>query len=131
MEKLGTQMIQGVNAEGTRITTTFPAGMYGNDRPFSMVAEHWVSTDLKITVLTKTSDPRFGENITRMENLNRTEPDPALFQIPADYEIVEGDWSVHNQNLESVAQACGFKFFSNKSRIRLYSSAQLVGSTKP
>ena len=28
-------------------------------------------------------------------------------------------------------QACGFKFFSNKFKIRLYSSAQLAGSTKP
>jgi hypothetical protein len=32
-ESLGTQMIEGLPAEGTRIRVTYPAGFFGNDRP--------------------------------------------------------------------------------------------------
>jgi len=36
-ESLGTQAINGVNAEGTRITHTVPAGQIGNDKPIQIV----------------------------------------------------------------------------------------------
>lgn len=86
-ESLGTQLIGGVLAEGTRRTVTLPTGSIGNDRPISTVTETWFSPELKITVASKTSDPRSGETIMRLENLSRTEPDPSLFQVPADYQI--------------------------------------------
>jgi len=44
---------------------------------------------LKMVVLSKNSDPRSGESTTRLTNISRAEPDPSLFQIPADYEVVE------------------------------------------
>ena len=88
-EPLGTQTIEGVLAEGTRITTTFPVGFVGNDRPITTVSETWISPDLRMSVLTKTSDPRFGENTTKLVNIVMGEPDPALFQVPAEYSIVD------------------------------------------
>lgn len=86
-ESLGTRVIEGVVAEGTRHTTTFPVGAFGNDRPITTVSESWFSPELKVTVLSKSSDPRSGETITRLQNINRNEPDPSLFQVPADYQI--------------------------------------------
>lgn len=82
-------MIDGIQVEGERMTVTTPAGAEGNDRPLTRVCEHWRSEELKITILSKCSDPRYGSSITRLENLDRSEPDPALFQVPPDYEIVE------------------------------------------
>src|SRR5260370_16207041 len=38
-ESLGTQPINGLNAEGTRITHTIPVGRIGNDRPIKIVFE--------------------------------------------------------------------------------------------
>ena len=71
------------------MTRTFPVGAAGNDRPIVSVSESWFSPDLKMTVLSKHSDPRTGEQITRMQNINRSEPDPALFRAPADYQLVD------------------------------------------
>src|SRR5262249_6303448 len=41
IESLGKQMVEGVEAEGTRSTITIPAGKEGNDQPFDIVSEHW------------------------------------------------------------------------------------------
>lgn len=88
-ESLGTQVIEGVYAEGKKTTTTFPVGMVGNDRPIASVTEYWYSPDLKLTVLSKSSDPRSGEHSTRLQNINRSEPDQALFRVPSDYQIID------------------------------------------
>ena len=88
-ESLGSEIIEGVNAEGQKTTRTLPIGMMGNDRPLVSVMESWFSPALRITVLTKNSDPRMGESVTRMRNIDRSEPDPALFGVPADYQIVD------------------------------------------
>jgi hypothetical protein len=88
-ESLGTQTIEGVLAEGTRTTLVYPVGSVGNDRPMSTFTETWRSQELKVIVLTKTSDPRNGEMTTRLTNISRAEPDATLFQVPPDYEIVE------------------------------------------
>lgn len=88
-ESLGTQVIEGVSAEGKRSTRTFPVGTVGNDRPIVSVWESWVCPDLKITVLSKHNDPRTGERIDRMQNIDRSEPDPALFRPPSDYQLVD------------------------------------------
>lgn len=90
-ESLGTQTIEGVMAEGTRTTTTYPIGSIGNDRPITTTNEVWMSPELRMTVLTKNSDPRSGDSTTRMTNISRADPDPSLFQVPADYQVVDND----------------------------------------
>jgi hypothetical protein len=89
IEKLGSQWIEGVMAEGQRSTTTWPAGTQGNDRPIVSVYEAWVSQDLHIEVRNKTLDPRNGETTIRLANLSRAEPDPGLLQPPQDYALVD------------------------------------------
>jgi hypothetical protein len=45
---------------------------------------------LQVVVMTRHSDPRSGENIYRLTNINRTEPARSLFEVPGDYTIEEG-----------------------------------------
>lgn len=87
-EELGTRDFEGVSAEGTRRTTTIPAGAIGNDRAIEIVYERWFSKELGLVVYSKNSDPRFGEQTYRLANLVRTEPDPALFSVPTEYRRV-------------------------------------------
>jgi hypothetical protein len=95
-EKLGTQTIEGVIAEGTRYTMTWPVNSQGNDRPISAVSEIWTSPELKVTILSKSNDPRSGESIQKLINISRDEPSASLFQPPPDYTVVdeEGDFTV-------------------------------------
>ena len=44
---LGTQTINGVQAEGTRTTRTIPAGAIGNANPIVITNERWYSPDLQ------------------------------------------------------------------------------------
>jgi len=89
-EQLGSQTIEGVVAEGTRVTHTIAAGKIGNERPIVTVNERWYSPELQTVVFSKNSDPRIGETTYRLTNINRSEPDPSLFQVPADYTVEEG-----------------------------------------
>jgi len=99
-EKLGTEIIEGVLAEGERHTTTIPADEEGNDHPFKITSETWTSPELKLMVLNKNSDPRSGETILKMSNISRAEPDGSLFQVPPDYSIVDetGPFSINYRN---------------------------------
>jgi hypothetical protein len=89
-ESLGKQTIEGVEAEGQRITVTIQAGKIGNERPIVTVNERWYSPELQTVVLSKNSDPRIGETTFKLINIDRNEPDPSLFQVPADYTVEEG-----------------------------------------
>ena len=88
-EPLGKQNLEGVECEGTRSVMTIPAGELGNDNPINVITETWTSTDLQVTVLRKFNDPRFGEDIYRLTNISRSEPDKDLFKVPADFKIIE------------------------------------------
>jgi hypothetical protein len=88
-EALGRQAMEGVQAEGRRTTITIPAGQAGNDLPIHIVAESWYSSDLQTTVLSKHSDPRNGDTVTRLANISRSEPAHTLFEPPADYKVSE------------------------------------------
>jgi hypothetical protein len=88
-ESLGRQIVEGVQADGTRTTQTISAGEIGNENPIQIVTESWYSPDLQTFVLRKRSDPRTGESSTRYTNISRTEPARILFEPPADFKLVE------------------------------------------
>ena len=90
VEALGTQIMESVPAEGTRTTRTIPAGQIGNERPIEIVSEEWYSKDLQMTLMSRHADPRSGETLYRVTNIQRAEPDPGLFQVPAGYTVKEG-----------------------------------------
>jgi len=86
-EDLGKQVLEGVLAHGTRETVTIPAGAVGNERPIEITSETWYSDDLAAVVLSKASDPRYGETSYRLVNVVRGEPAPDLFAVPEGYEV--------------------------------------------
>jgi hypothetical protein len=86
-EDLGQRTIEGVVADGTRTTTTIPAGEVGNERPIDVVSERWYSSDLQVLVMSKDTDPRMGETTYQLTNVSRVEPAASLFEVPADYQL--------------------------------------------
>ncbi|MDR3700133.1 MAG: hypothetical protein P4L56_10890 [Candidatus Sulfopaludibacter sp.] len=89
-EDLGTQTVNSVIAKGNRTTHTIPAGTIGNSLPIQSVRETWMAADLKVPVMEKTTDPRFGTRTTQLTQINRGEPDASLFQVPAGYTVHQG-----------------------------------------
>jgi hypothetical protein len=89
-ETLGAQTINGVSADGTRITRTIAAGQIGNDKPLQVVFERWYSPDLQVVVKSTRTDPRFGTTTYTLSNITRTEPAATLFTVPADYTVQQG-----------------------------------------
>jgi hypothetical protein len=79
-EKLATRELDGLTVEGTRYTTAMPGGQI-------TTSEIWISTELKLTVLTAITDPQGGERTIRLQNISRSEPDPSLFQVPSGYTV--------------------------------------------
>jgi hypothetical protein len=94
-DTLGTQMIEGVQAEGTRTTRTIPAGQIGNERAIDIVTESWYSADLQTVVMSRTSDPRSGETVYKLGKIDRSEPAAALFAVPSDYTVQENKGQNH------------------------------------
>jgi hypothetical protein len=81
-ERLGTMVLEGFTAVGTRYTRS--------EQPLDR-DESWVSDDLPGTVLMmKSEGPQAGTVITtRLVNIKKAEPDPHVFQPPADYAVRE------------------------------------------
>src|SRR5437899_793297 len=98
-ESLGTQSVDGLNAEGTRITRTIPAGEIGNEQPITVVSERWYSADLQMDVKSTHSDPRFGNTTYTLTNIQRTEQPATLFAVPSDYTIEQGHGRKFQVNL--------------------------------
>jgi len=84
---LGTQVVNGVSARGTQFTETIPAGAIGNSQAIQVVRINWVSTELKIPVEIKTTDPRFGNTDMELSNITQAEPSASLFVVPAGYTV--------------------------------------------
>jgi hypothetical protein len=85
-EELPRQEINGIPAKGERITTTIPAGTFGNDRDVKVVNERWYSEDLQVLVKSINNDPRFGTTTYELTNIVQGQPDPALFLVPPDFQ---------------------------------------------
>jgi len=86
-ESLGKDVIAGISAEGTRMTSTIPAEAMGNERPIEITRERWYSPDLQIVLRSKQSDPRFGVTTYEVTKLDRSNPAHSLFEVPHDYQI--------------------------------------------
>ena len=76
-EWLGTQTIEGLAVNGTRMTSALST------------TELWMSPELQVMVLSKHHDPKTGDSIVRLTNITRAEPDPTLFRVSSDYQIVD------------------------------------------
>jgi hypothetical protein len=84
-EPLGTRTISGVPVTGTKTTSVHPAG----SRVGTTTAEIWRSPDLGIVVYATNSSSGGSVSTQTILDLSTKEPDPALFQVPAGYRVVE------------------------------------------
>ncbi len=82
LEDLGDGSLEGVDTIGTRITTTYNAGVLGNDDQFEIQRETWYSPQLGINLLSKISDPRSGTQTFTISSITVSEPDANLFHLP-------------------------------------------------
>jgi hypothetical protein len=98
-ESLGTRQIEGLTATGKRTTSTIPAGQIGNDRPIQVIDERWESPELRLLILSRHHDPRTGDIEYRLINIDRGEPKPDLFTVPADYAIVDAPPPPRRKNM--------------------------------
>jgi hypothetical protein len=85
---LGTQAVNGVNAQGTSTTHTIPAGTMGNAKPLISTSESWYSPELQTVISSKFTDPRSGQSVFALTNIQST-ADPSLFQVPAGYTVTD------------------------------------------
>lgn len=106
-ESLGKQNVEGVEAQGTRGRMTIPAGEIGNERPIEIVHEMWYSPELQTLVMTRHSDPRFGESSYRLTNIDRSEPARSLFEVPADYTLKSGAAGPEDNNASATYRSTG------------------------
>jgi hypothetical protein len=88
-EKLGAQAINGVELQGIRKTRTIPAAQSGTGQDIAIVDEYWYSPDLSVYLIIKHSDPRSGEQIVAVSEINRAEPAATVFDVPATYKRVD------------------------------------------
>ncbi len=86
-ENLGSDVIDGLNVVGTRETVTINAGVLGNNQPLVSTREFWYSPDLQVNLSVLRKDPREGTQDIHVADLSRSEPDPAIFRIPAGYSV--------------------------------------------
>lgn len=84
---LGTQSVNGLNAQGKKVTHTTPAGAMGNAQPIVSTTETWYSPDLHVVVSSTRTDPRVGKSTYTLNNIQRGDPDPSLFQVPSSYTV--------------------------------------------
>jgi hypothetical protein len=86
-EGLGNSSLDDLGVVGTVETLTINAGAVGNDRPLVIAREFWYSPDLQINLSVTRKDPREGTQVIKLVDLTRSEPDPAMFQVPADFTV--------------------------------------------
>ncbi len=89
-EDLGTKTVNGIQAQGVRVTRTIAAGAIGNSKPIDAVTERWYSPELQMVILTIHTDPMMGTVTSKLTNITKTDPDASLFQVPPDYKVEAG-----------------------------------------
>jgi hypothetical protein len=88
-EELGTQYVGTVALRGIRKSRTVPADQSGTGQQIVIVDEYWYSPDLFIYMIIKHEDPRTGEQIVAVSEVDRHEPEASLFAVPAKYRVVD------------------------------------------
>ena len=104
-EDLGDKTIEGVQAHGVRIAMPTMVAPPSEESSITRTTDRWCSDELSAVVLT-VSENSASESKTSiaMQNIERTEPDPSLFQIPPDYAVTESVAEPHSPHAATTAQ---------------------------
>jgi hypothetical protein len=84
---LGEKTLGGLKASGTRVEYTIAAGEIGNEQPIIVRSEQWRSEELGVVLSSTQHDPMIGDTTYHLDQIERSEPDPALFTVPSDYTV--------------------------------------------
>jgi len=88
IEDLGHRSIEGFDAQGWRITTSVQMPNTSPPAKSQRIRELWCSEELGAVLLESASGSLDGpKQEAALTKIERTEPDPALFQIPSDYTV--------------------------------------------
>ena len=98
-QSLGDSTIEGIRVQGCRITRS-SQGRPGLNQPETSITEFWASPELQIDLLTEEHLSNGTVRLTKLSNVIRGEPDPALFRIPEGYAgaFKPGPVAVQNAN---------------------------------
>lgn len=88
-EILTPQEVNGVNAVGSRWTRNLRLEGEISNRVITVTNELWISPELRIIMRHVHDDPRTGKEDTEVTDVVRGDPDPALFQAPEGYAVVD------------------------------------------
>ena len=88
---LGERTIEGVLASGKEFVSVIPANSkIGNRDAIEVTFEVWMSDEVQLPVLTIVKDPVNGDRTQRYVNIKKgAKPNPSLFKVPGDYNLVE------------------------------------------
>ena len=89
VENLGTKTVDGMEAAGTRVTTTLAPGTIGNDKPVTRTTETWRSEQLAINLISVRTAPLTGTQTFTITDLDPDPPDPQLFEPPDGFKVVD------------------------------------------
>jgi hypothetical protein len=85
VEDLGHRQIEGFDTQGLRTSRT----VQGPSQPMTTSQEFWCSDELGVILLQVSESSLGTRDETLLTKIARQEPDPALFEIPPDYTIIE------------------------------------------
>lgn len=88
-EDLGPSDTEGIDTHHYRESITINAGVVGNDQPMVTRREFWYSPHLAINLISIVDIPETGKQIFTAKEISTAEPDPAFFEIPAEYKVVD------------------------------------------
>ena len=88
-EQIGTQPLGGLTLTGIRRTRTIPAQASTTGKDIVITDEYWYSPDLSIYMIIKHNDPRTGEQIVAVSEVDRHEPPATLMSVPPGYKVVD------------------------------------------
>ena len=88
-EDLGTDSIAGLPVHSYRDTTTINPGVLGNDLAMVTVREFRYSSELGFNLASVLETPQVGRQLFTVTELTTNDPDPAYFQPPAGYRLLD------------------------------------------
>lgn len=86
-EDLGTRSIEGIDAHGTRDTTTYNLGVKGSYQQFSALREFWRSEKLGINLYSELTGRNVGKQTFTLTDVSLSEPDRSLFELPEGFAV--------------------------------------------
>ena len=86
---LGEQTMNGVSLHGLRRERTLAADRSGTGKPVVITDDYWYAPALSVYLIIRHNDPRTGEQLVGLAEIDRAEPDATRFRVPDDYKVVD------------------------------------------